>query len=143
MENARNWIGDVFSNDIDADDPRVSMKAMLSVLFDEAFRIAVVDSIDPDLIDDAGRCAVYKDVYTITKEQWASIDPMALSKNTRNRFIGVGGWEVRGRYAPNCTPREVFDATIGGPDMDLIAGIKEQLRNMMDDCGETVADSEP
>lgn len=120
-----NWIGDRF---FDGDTPcePVSMKPLLAAALDEAFAIAVVDSI-LDLTDER-RIAIFRDLYCMTGEEWGSIDPGALRQNITCRLFGTGGWLVRGVYSGNANKREVFGACIANSEVNPIDDVIGSLR---------------
>ncbi len=123
-----NWIGDRFYGG-DRQCESVSMKPMISKLFAEAYRIAVIDCI-PD-IDDKRKCELYADLYKLTTEEWASIDIMALKQNIICRFIGTGGWSVRGVHGANSSAREVYEHTMPFDERNEADDFMNQLRDSL------------
>lgn len=113
------------------------MKPLLSVAIMEAVKLAIIDSIAPAEIDgdvdawmaesDARRDRLAFDIYQITGEELASIDPGALAQNVACRLLGTGGWCVNGVYAGNATPREILDACVHRPDQDPLGDIKHSM----------------
>ena len=97
----------------------ISMKPLLSKLVQRAFVLAVSDCIPPpeginDLdAYDKRKEEIQRNVYDITPEEWAQIDPMALAQNLCCRLLGEGGWSVGGVYSANATVDQVMRATFG------------------------------
>jgi hypothetical protein len=102
------------------------MKPLLAAALDEAFRIAVVDSI-PELTDER-RIAIFRDIYRMTEAEWGSIAPVALRQNIACRLFGSGGWSVRGVYSGNANAREVFDSCIANTEANPVDDIVGHLR---------------
>ena len=134
MGEVKNWIGDVFRDGPDVGPPedQVSMKPLLLKVIEEAFRIAVVDSLLPEATDER-RVKIYRDIYAITEEEWGSIDPSALAKNLCNRLLGSGGWAVRGVYSGNASAKDVFDATMLNQDENQTDNFVSDLREWMEE----------
>ena len=120
-----NWIGDRFF-DGDEDCQPVTMAPLLHKLMQEAFCIAVCDSID---VTDERKVEIFRDIYRITEEEWQSMDPMALANNVFQRFMG-GGHTVRGVYGGNANPREVFDACVANKE-----GSVDHVANFLSEQG--------
>jgi hypothetical protein len=120
-----NWIGDRFFSGSRPSE-EVSMKPLLSAALDEAFHIAVVDSI-PDLTDER-RIAIFRNLHCMTDEEWGRIDPGALRRNIACRLWGSGGWTVRGVYSGNANKREVFEACIANTEANQIDDVVGALR---------------
>lgn len=107
----KNWIGDIYTDSPSSEgDTQISMKAMLAACIEEAFRIAVCDSLLPETSDER-RVLIHADLHAITSEEWAEIDPNALRRNICNRLLGYGGWDIRGVYSGNASAEEVFAAS--------------------------------
>jgi hypothetical protein len=112
-------------------DRRTTMKPMLSVLIHEAVKLALIDSVLPDVDEkhplglwtDEERERFCRDVYAIPSAAIARMDPVALAQNVTVRLLGSGGFSVNGVYAGNATPRAVFEASLERPDQDAIAEI--------------------
>ena len=118
-----------------------NMKPLLSKLIERAFVLAVSDCIAPPVgFDDQDdydkrKAAVQRDVYSISAEDWAQIDAMALAQNLCCRLLGKGGWEVNGVYSANATVQQVVNACFGGEaSKDPLADIKETLGLETDDA---------
>ncbi len=113
----------------------IHMKPVLAKAIEHAFVLAVSDCLPPperpDDMDryDARKRVVQLDVYKITDEEWAQIDPMALAQNLCCRLLGTGGWQVGGVYSANATVNEVIAACFGEDEAnrDPIADVKEAL----------------
>lgn len=122
-----NWIGDrEFAGDKRGE--QVSMKPLLAAALEEAFRIAVVDSI-PELTDER-RIAIFRDIHRMTEAEWGSICPTALRQNIACRLFGVGGWSVRGVYSGNASAREVFEACVANSEANPIDDVVGDLRGV-------------
>lgn len=120
-----NWIGDR-EFDGDKQGEQVSMKPLLAAALEEAFRVAVVDSI-PELTDKR-RIAIFRDLYCMTQEEWGGISPGALRQNIACRLFGPAGWTVRGVYSGNANNREVFEACIANTEGSKIDDVLSHLR---------------
>lgn len=120
-----NWIGDRFFNG-DREDECVSMKPLLAKLMQEAFSIAVADSI-PDISDERS-VAIYRDIHSLTDEEWALVNPTVLCQNIACRFMGRGGNIVRGVYAGNVSLRETFDVCVGNTEANETDRLMGQMR---------------
>lgn len=114
---------------------QIDMKPLLGKLIERAFVFAVSDCIAPpeqpgkDQDDyDKRKLAIQRDVYNVTDEDWAQIDPMALAQNVCCRLLGTGGWSVNGVYAPNATVQQVVNACFGAEaSRDPLGGIIEAM----------------
>ena len=110
-----NWIGDrTFGFDRDCES--VSMKPVMMDLLREAFAIAVVDSIDPDLITDARRIEIFRNPQCVTEEEWWGISPRVLASNIGIRLWGSGSHTVRGVYTGNATVKETYNACVSNTE---------------------------
>lgn len=114
----------------------VSMKPLLSVAIHEAVNLALIDSCvePPKDLSDAEQTRYQSrkeelrwDIFKLTDEEMAWMDPKALAKNICCRLLGTGGWEVNGVYAGNATPTQILEACVHRPDQDPIGDIKMDL----------------
>lgn len=102
----------------------LTMKPLLSLAIMEAVKLALIDSaVPPDngFWTDEQKVEFGRNVYALPSDAIARMDPGALAQNVACRLLGYGGWEVRGEYAPNMTPRQVFESSIERPDQDVIS----------------------
>lgn len=112
-------------------DDKVSMKPMLGKLVEEAVKLALIDSVLADAVDqlvsdgemerwvatsDRLRAEWTEDIDSMPGELLAKMSPLALAQNVGCRLFGTGGWSVSGTYAPNASAREVLEATFARPD---------------------------
>ncbi len=102
-----NWIGDRKCEPI-------CMKPLLSAAMDEAFHIAVVDSI-PDLTDKR-RIEIFRDIECMTAKEWGSINPSTLKHCIFIRMFGNGNSTVRGVSSGNASNREKFESCISNTE---------------------------
>lgn len=128
----------------------VSMKPMLGALVQEAVLLAIVDSVALPTDETGGlealtasldrnaarREALRADVFLLTDEEWASIDPKAQAQNVACRLLGPGGWTVRGVYGGNASPGELLEATFQRP----YSGPLDELRSALEASGFVLED---
>ena len=106
---------------------KTSMKPLLAVCLKEAVRLALIDScVEPpkDASDaesqryEARKEELGWDIYKLSGDELAGMDPMALAQNVAWRLFGTGGWEVNGAYAGNSTPQAILEAFVHRPDQN-------------------------
>ena len=129
---------DINSPDIDPD--RLTMKPLLGELVQEAVKLAIIDSVSFGSLSEMGvdayfehtkkrRAALYVNIFNVTDEEWASINPMALAMNVACRLLGSGGWDVRGVYGGNASPGDLLEATFGKPYSHPAQGVIDGLKD--------------
>jgi hypothetical protein len=121
---------------------RHSMRCLLALAVQEAVKLALIDSvlccemdevIERDGVDawdergDEVRAAWRRDIHAIPSRHIAQMDPMALAQNVSCRLLGYGGWMVGGLYAPNASPRDIFEASLERPDQNYVDEIAFDL----------------
>lgn len=103
-----------------------SMKPLLGKMVIEALRRSIARCLPPETMPERRQEILY-DPYCATKEEWNSLDWMALAQSMNVILFGSGGWRVGDIYGPNATPRQIVEACFERPDEDPLGGLKMDL----------------